>query len=37
MGTGLQNLQGPTGRQMVFGVIAVIICFEQYAEVEAST
>ena len=26
MGTGLDNLQGPTGRQAVFGVIAVVVC-----------
>ncbi|MGE0685411.1 MAG: rod shape-determining protein RodA [Dehalococcoidia bacterium] len=26
MGTGLENLQGPTGRQMVFGILAVMVC-----------
>jgi rod shape determining protein RodA len=26
MGTGLDNLQGPTGRQAVFGVIAICVC-----------
>jgi rod shape determining protein RodA len=26
MGTGFENLQGPTGRQLVFGILAIGIC-----------